>query len=196
MGLALLAEPIIALIFQHGRFTAFDTGQTAAALVFYSFGLFAYSGVKVVVPVFYALNNTRYPVLGSFLAVSANFLFIILTLDRFQHRAIALATSLSMILNFVFLSAVLYFQVQGYPLRRIFSSLAKICLAAGCMGGVVYSMAAGLAAHLSDGILGRLALVGSVMTAGMLVYGISLYFLKIPEFQDILRQFRRLGRKT
>ena len=66
VGLAILAEPIIALIFQHGRFTAFDTHQTASALIFYTLGLFAYSGVKVVVPVFYALNDTRYPGGGEF----------------------------------------------------------------------------------------------------------------------------------
>ncbi len=74
VGLAVLAEPIVALIFEHGRFTASDTAQTAAALVYYSLGLFAYAGVKVVVPVFYALHDTRYPVIGSFLAVGSNLL--------------------------------------------------------------------------------------------------------------------------
>jgi putative peptidoglycan lipid II flippase len=43
--------------------------RTAEALAFYAFGLFAYSAVKVMVPVFYALGNTKYPVIGSFIAV-------------------------------------------------------------------------------------------------------------------------------
>ncbi len=143
VGLAILAEPIISLIFQHGRFTAYDTSQTAAALVFYTLGLFAYSGVKVVVPVFYALNDTRYPVIGSFLAVGTNFLFVTLTLTELQHRAIALATSLSMILNFVFLSSALYFKVKGYPLKYVSRCLIKICLAAGIMGVAVHLLSGG-----------------------------------------------------
>ena len=71
-GLVLLAEPIIRLIFEHGAFTATDTQATAQALCWYSVGLFAYAANKVMVPVFYATGNTRYPVIGSFLGVAAN----------------------------------------------------------------------------------------------------------------------------
>jgi peptidoglycan biosynthesis protein MviN/MurJ (putative lipid II flippase) len=68
VGLAILAKPIIALIFQHGRFTArYD--QTASALIFYTLGLFL--GVKVVVGVL-RLNDTNI-VIGSFIAVVTNF---------------------------------------------------------------------------------------------------------------------------
>ena len=56
-GLILLATPIIRLIFEHGAFTALDTIQTADALAFYACGLFAYSAIKVMVPVFYAIGN-------------------------------------------------------------------------------------------------------------------------------------------
>jgi len=196
VGLAVLAEPIIALIFQHGRFTAFDTGQTAGALVFYTLGLFAYAGVKVMVPVFYALHNTKYPVIGSFLAVAANFFFVVLTLAPFQHRAIALATSLSMILNFIFLGAVLYRYLDGYPLGQMARSLAKILLAAGAMGGLVYLLAAALQPFFQAGFLSRLAALLAAMTAGALIYLGLIHLLRVPEFAALsakLRQRLRLS---
>lgn len=102
VGLILLSQPIIRLIFEHGAFTATDTLQTAQALTCYAYGLFAYSAVKIMVPVFYALNDTKYPVIASFLAVTANIIFISLTIDILTFRSIALSTSCSMGLNFLF----------------------------------------------------------------------------------------------
>ena len=193
VGLAVLAEPIIALIFQHGRFSAADTGQTAAALCFYAIGLFAYSGVKVVVPVFYALNDTRYPVIGSFLAVGANFLLIILTLSTLQHRAIALATSFSMILNFVFLSSVLYRKVQGYPLKYVGWCLVKVCLASAIMGLSIHWANAFLQPLAGAGLVGRLFALLCIITFGLVVYGFLLRFSKIPEFQELIKLLQGLG---
>ena len=122
-GLAFLAEPIIRLIFEHGQFNAQDTLHTAEALIYYAVGLFAYSSVKITVPVFYALKDTKYPVMASFLSVIANLIFVSLTLDIFQHKAIAFSNSITMIFNFVFLSAVLFRKVGGYDLRVLFRSL-------------------------------------------------------------------------
>jgi putative peptidoglycan lipid II flippase len=101
-GLIFLAEPIIRLIFEHGAFTALDTVATAQTLTLYAVGLTAYSTNKILVPVFYALNTTRYPVIASFLAVAANILIINLTISTFQHQAIALSTSSTMFLNCLF----------------------------------------------------------------------------------------------
>lgn len=196
VGLAILAEPIIALIFQHGRFSSYDTQQTASALVFYALGLFAYAGVKVVVPVFYALHDTKYPVLGSFLAVGTNFLLIILTLGALQHRAIALSTSLSMMLNFVFLSTALYFKVQGYALQHLGFSLAKICLAAGIMGGAVQLLALALTPLFPTGLAGQMVLLAALLTWGLLIYSLLIYLLKVPEFQELISQVQKIRKKV
>ncbi len=147
------------------------------------------------VPVYYALNDTRYPVIGSFLAVAANFSFIILTLGALQHRSIALATSLSMILNFIFLSVVLYFKVEGYPLQHLGRCVAKICLAAGIMGILIHFLAIGLNTQLNAGLASRLLALLGVMTAGLLVYGVSIYILQVPEFQELILQAQRFRKK-
>ncbi len=116
IGLIILAEPIVRVIFQYGKFDAYATVKTAEALTFYAIGLFAYSSVKIMVPVFYTLDNTRYPVMGSFLAVIANIVIILLTIEHMGHMALAFSISCAMIINFLFLSVVLYKKLEGYSL--------------------------------------------------------------------------------
>ena len=65
LGLIFLSRPIIALIYEHGKFKQTDTDATSKALIFYAIGLFAYSGIKVLVPAFYALGRSRVPVIIS-----------------------------------------------------------------------------------------------------------------------------------
>ena len=72
VGSAVLARPLTALLYEHGRFTAHDTLQTASALIAFAVGLAAYSGVKVLVPAFYALSDTKTPLKASFIAVVLN----------------------------------------------------------------------------------------------------------------------------
>ena len=187
-GLIFLAQPIIALIFQHGQFTAWDTQQTAAALALYAVGLTAFAGVKIMVPAFYALNNTRIPVLGSFLTVAANLGFINLTLGPLQHLAIALSTSLSGILNFLFLALMLYRKLGGFRVGYLLLTLAKTGCAALVMGLAVFLTNSLLIGWLGSGLPGRLlSLLADILLGGGL-YLLLVSHLKIPEFQELTRQ--------
>jgi putative peptidoglycan lipid II flippase len=195
-GLIFLAQPIIALIYQHGQFTALDTRQTAAALALYALGLWAFAGVKIMVPVFYALDDTRMPVLGSFVTVAANLGLIHLTLASLQHRAIALSTSLSMILNFIFLAAVLYHKLKGYQVRGLVIKLLKVTGASLVMGLAVYWLQAQTAAWLGPGLGGQVLGLAGVIAVGMVIYVALVSRLQIPEFQELMQHVRtRLGRK-
>lgn len=194
-GLLALAQPIIALIYQHGRFTPFDTQQTAAALVFYSLGLFAFAGAKITVPVFYALNDTRLPVLGSFLTVAANLVFINLTLAPLQHRAIALSTSLSMVVNFLFLAVMLYRKVGGYGVGYLLLNLAKVTAAALVMGLAVAWVYPHGRAFCGSGITGQLLSLTGTILLGVGLYGALIAVLRIPEFQDLTRHLAARWRR-
>src|SRR5437773_10823787 len=83
IGLAMLASPIISVIYQHGRFTAEMTRQTAGALQFYAIGLVSYAVLKVLVPAFYAIGKRNTPMVVSFLAIGAN-----LFLNRSEERRV------------------------------------------------------------------------------------------------------------
>jgi putative peptidoglycan lipid II flippase len=189
-GLIFLAHPIIGLIYQHGHFTAVDTQQTAAALALYSLGLVAFAGVKIIVPVYYALDDTRIPVLGSFVTVAANLVIIHLTLATLQHRAIALSTSLSLILNFFFLAAVLYRKVSGFKVGPLLLTVGKVAGASLIMGLAVAWLHPRATAWLGSGLGGQaLALVG-VISIGLGLYVAMVAQLQIPEFQELMRHVR------
>ncbi|MHB9074947.1 MAG: murein biosynthesis integral membrane protein MurJ [Desulfobaccales bacterium] len=189
-GLIFLAHPIIALIYQHGQFTALDTQQTATALALYSLGLGAFAGVKIMVPVFYALDDTRVPVLGSFVTVAANLGLIHFTLAPLQHRAIALSTSLSMILNFLFLAAVLYSKLDGYQVRSLLLKLIKLTGASLIMGLVVYWLHGHATAWLGPGLMGRGLSLAGVIAVGLVLYVAMVSRLQIPEFQELVQHIR------
>lgn len=180
-GLVLLAEPIIRLIFEHGAFTQFDTARTAEALTFYAYGLFAYSAVKVMVPVFYALGNTRFPVIGSFIAVTANIIIISLTIDSFQHKAIALSTSCTMTLNFLFLGVILHWKLRGFSIADLLKGTGKIIIASGTMSLGVWGIKILLNSWLSGAVILQLAAIFLIISSGGMLYYTTLYALKLPE---------------
>lgn len=104
IGLMLLAQPLVATLFQHGKFTAFDTRMAALSVIGLSFGLPAFALVKVVLPAFYARQDTSTPV-----------------------RAGVVSLIVSMVLNFVFL-AVLYAVMVPGELRQegLFNALKQV----------------------------------------------------------------------
>ena len=172
------------VIFQHGRFRAADTVSTAEALQFYVLGLFAYSAVKITVPVFYALKDTKFPVVGSFLAVAANILIITFCIETLQHKAIALATSCAMIGNFLFLSIVLYRKLAGYPLAYLGRGMLKVCGASGAMWLWLV-----LARHfLLRLMVSDLVGLGVLLLSGVLVYGVVLYSLRLQELTVLVNK--------
>jgi len=194
-GLILLSEPIIRLIFEHGAFTPSDTLATASTLSFYAIGLFAYSANKVLVPAFYALDKTRYPVIASFLAILCNIAIINLTIDRFQHLATAFSTSCTMLLNFVFLTTVLYFKMEGFAIRPLMRTFVKILTATVIMSCLLFWGSRFSNAWLTGTLFEQLVANVLLILSAALLYVFVLSFFKVQELTDIITKFRdRLGR--
>jgi putative peptidoglycan lipid II flippase len=194
-GLIFLAQPIVGLIYQHGRFTSLDTQQTAAALCWYALGLFAFAAVKIMVPVFYALSDTRIPVIGSFITVAANLAIINLTIAPLQHRAIALSTSLSTLVNFLFLGAMLYQKLGGFAVRPLLATLLKVTAAALAMGLVVAYIYPVILVWVGSGISGQLLGLGVTISLGVALYALLLSFLGIPEFRELAGKLKAKWKK-
>jgi len=186
VGLIMLSDPLIRLIFEHGNFTAADTLKTAEALRFYALGLFAYASVKVMVPVFYALDDTRYPVAGSFLAVGANITIILLTISSLQHKAMALSISGAMTANFIFLGLILYWKLKGFSLSYLLTGVVKVVAAALCMGLYLYVLDIVISGWMRQGLFNELAGLSIFVLSGAAVYGIILYCLKLKELEMLV----------
>ena len=134
--LAVMARPVIALLYEHGRFGTLDTMQTANALVMYCVGLPAFAAVAVMTRTFYALGDTGTPVRASFVAVainlSLNLLFVgPLRSSGLGHLGLALATSVTSIVNLLQLGAYLRRSIGPLEGRRMLDALGRIAIASG-----------------------------------------------------------------
>ena len=182
-GLIVLAEPIIRLIFEHGAFTAQDTFATAQTLALYSIGLFAYSSNKILVPAFYALDKTRYPVIASFIAIAVNITIISLTIARFQHLSIAFSTSCTMLINFLFLMIVLYKNLHGFDLVYLGKSLVKILFATSALIALLRFALPFFNVWLHGSIICQMVSLFSLILIASILYGAILHFFKLGEMK-------------
>ncbi|MBI3812519.1 MAG: polysaccharide biosynthesis C-terminal domain-containing protein, partial [Nitrospirae bacterium] len=130
IGLMTLRIPIIHLFFQHGRFTSAGTIGTAAALLFYCVGLPAFAGIRIVVAAFYSLQDTKTPVKAAVAAMAANVVLSLLLMRPLQHGGLALATSLSAVLNFGLLIWILNRRLHGIEWAVILRSVGNTVAAA------------------------------------------------------------------
>jgi putative peptidoglycan lipid II flippase len=140
IGLIILAEPIISVIYQHGRFTAVATTQTAAALQFYAIGLAGYAGVKVLAPAFYAIDKRHLPMIVSLFSIGVNFgLNWLFTFHLgLGHRGLALSTSAVAITNFLLLYAMMRRHTGRLETGAMLSSLGKLALAGLVLGAICF----------------------------------------------------------
>lgn len=189
-GLIILSEPIIRLIYQHGAFTAADTLATSQTLACYALGLLAYSANKVLVPAFYALDKTKIPVIASFLAIAVNVLIVTMTIDTYQHRAIALATSFTMLLNFVFLMTVLYISLRGFSLRYLTLGAMKIGLATLVLSTCLYLLRYQYSSWWNGNLLEQAIILGAAILIAVLLYILTLYILGLGELTMLVTKIR------
>ena len=188
-GLAFLGVPIIALIFEHGRFTHQDTVSTAQALAAYSVGLTAYSIVKVLVPICYAIGETKVAVLSSFFSVLCNLIFNFLFVKQLGFIGLALGTSLTAILNSILLWFFISRRMRAHgasaPTGEVLWAMGKYLVAALVMGGTVWFL---------DRVLGdspRVFRVAAGLGVGVGSYLIYSILLKCQESLEILELFKR-----
>jgi putative peptidoglycan lipid II flippase len=183
LGLIALASPIVALLFERGSFHAADTAATAGALRFYAPGLLGYSAVKLAVPSFYALHESRTPVIVSALTVVVN-LILNLTLVRvLGYRGLALGTALTALLNAGVLLWLLRTRLSGLDGARVARAFLKIVAAAVVMAVAAVWIDRWVYLALPYGILlRRLISVTAAIGGGVLTLAIAARALRIDEF--------------
>ncbi len=134
VGMIVLRIPIIALLFQRGKFTFESTQATAQALFFYAWGLAAIASVRIIVPVFYALKDTLTPVKCGAATVVINIVCSLALMGPLQHGGLALATSLSSFFNLFLLIWLLRKRLGKIHWDMIVRSVLKVSLVSVVMG--------------------------------------------------------------
>ncbi|HEY1492715.1 MAG TPA: lipid II flippase MurJ, partial [Steroidobacteraceae bacterium] len=199
VGLIVLAEPIISVLYQHGRFGAHETAESAGALRYYALGLCGYAALKVLVNAFYAIDKRKTPMVVSFLAVALNLVlnFIFTRELGWGHRGLAFSTACVATSNFL----ILYFLMRAHlgrlesrAMARLLTKLALACL-------VLLALAWGgghwlLADWATQGFWPKcasLALVIGVAAAGFVACANA---LGITEVHEIVAAVRRRVRRS
>ncbi len=194
IGLMMLAGPIISVLYQHGRFSAWDSAQAAGALRFYAVGLCGYAALKVLVNAFYALDQRKTPMFVSFLAVGLNLLcnWLFTFHLGWGHRGLAFSTGLVASCNFLLLYALMRRHLQRLESARLCKMLAKVALASLALVAVCLASRQWLLADWAHAaFLPKLASLMVTVLAGIAAFVGAGMVLRIEELQELLLALRR-----
>lgn len=198
--LGVLSRPIIALLFEHGRFTEPATRQTAGALVMYCAGLPWFAAIGIFTRTFYAMGDTKTPMRSSLTSVALNVMLNLLLVGPLAtlglgHRGLALAASLAALANVTQLAFLLRGRIGGFDGRRIVLTLARVAAASLLVG---FALWGGLAA-LGEGLMHShaqllVAVPAATLVAAFLFWG-SLRLARVEEVALLEDAARSLGRR-
>ncbi|MEO5341667.1 MAG: murein biosynthesis integral membrane protein MurJ [Magnetococcus sp. MYC-9] len=190
VGLILLREPILAMLFERGAFSPETTQLTAQALLAYALGLSAFSAIKVSAPVFYALKDTRTPVRVAIICMLSNILFSLLLILPLQHAGLALATTLSAFLNAGLLLYHLRHKIDYRPGRSLWILLGKTALATVVMA--LFLIWGRETFWMPNASTGQMALILlPLMAASLLLFVGTTWLLGMEEPRALLRALRK-----
>lgn len=198
VGMSLLADEIIGIIYQHGKFNAYDTHMAAVALQTYAWGLICYAGIKIVQPAFYAIDRRYIPLFISIAAVAVSAIANYLTVYTWHkgHEYLALGTSLSALVNFGLLMLAMRSIAKGFHGRELAINMLKLVTACAAMAVICYgAKATVLKGFFQQGvILQCVTLFVTIAVAAVVYFGVNA-LLKNEEVDDIkglvLRKLRR-----
>ena len=199
IGMSLLGHEIVSLIFERGKFTAYDVQQTTGPLQAAAFGLVFYACIKVVQPAFYTIGRRFVPMLVSLgiIVFTATVNSITVFVLKWDHTALAWATAVGLALNFTTLYLCMRKYAGGLETRLLSVSLLRV-------GGAVAIMAAFcvlarytlLAGWADAGFTLRLLTLSSTIVVAGIAYFTAARFLKVEEAGEFLSLLgRRFGRK-
>jgi len=184
-GLFMLRDSIIAVLFEHGKFSAEDTAFTAYALMFYALGLFPFGAVKILAPAFYSQKDTRTPAVIAAWTLGGH-VFLVLVLSRYlAHGGIALADSISATVNMTLLMTV-FARRHGLPwVKELLVPAAKFLGAAVAMGWCATAVIGFLEATLAGVPYARLLALLSTLVISVGVYFLLCFLAGSQELRDV-----------
>jgi putative peptidoglycan lipid II flippase len=195
LGLLVLGEPLIVLLFQHGRFTAYDTYWTAWALRLYLVGLIFATVDWPLNYAYYARQNTRTPALVGVFSVGVYLVVALALIGPMGMLGLVLADSAKHISHALIMFVLTWRHADGLADMRLGPAAAKALSAslvmAGLMGLTLRIVTPLAAIHLGGGLLGELVVVSATAGVGLVAYLGLAALLRIPEvgvIRDLLRE--------
>ncbi len=190
MGLIVLRVPIITMLFQRGEFSLQATLLTAQALLYYAIGLWAFSAVRIVAATFFALKDTRTPMVLATVSILANIGLGVVLMKPLAHAGLALATSLASVLNLALLVFALRKKLGSLGWRGIAQSALKTLVSAAVMGTAVWVAAQFLIPDQGTSFIALFAGVMACVAAGVAIFVVCSYGIKSTELGNMLAEIK------
>jgi putative peptidoglycan lipid II flippase len=186
LGLILLRDPIIAMLFQRGQFSQQSTAMVAWALAWYTAGLVGHSLVEILSRAFYALHDTKTPVMVGTAAMTLNvflsfaFSALFASIGWMPHGGLALANSLATGLEMVGLFILMRKRLNGINGLELLKGFGTALSGTIVMSLVILTWMYGTSSQ-NPWLVG----IGGICL-GTLVYGLSMIALRVPELGSLL----------
>ncbi|MBU4510007.1 murein biosynthesis integral membrane protein MurJ [bacterium] len=195
VGLIVLKDSLIRLIYEHGIFSRLATNMTASALLYYSIGLFAYACVRLITMSFYALKDTKTPVKIGIYIVIINIALDLILIRYLAHSGLALATSVAAILNLIILLKVLQDKIGDMELKSQASFLIKIVISSIFLGIVCVLVSNYFSSilDLSNKYNQTIQVIVSIFSGGLAYFIIS-YILGVKEVRNLKQNIKTILR--
>ncbi|MBI2940034.1 MAG: murein biosynthesis integral membrane protein MurJ [Chloroflexi bacterium] len=185
VGLVILAQPIVRVLFERGSFQLASTEAVAGALQLYAIGLIGMAVVEIVTRAFYALQDTRTPVAVAGLAMVLNAALAVALLPALGYRALALALAVASLLEAVALFGLGTQRLPGVAQPELGGALLRNGVAAALMGLALVEIGPTLAPWFGPGLLAQAVLLAGQIVLAALVYVGACALLGVPEVRRI-----------
>jgi putative peptidoglycan lipid II flippase len=189
VGLVILREPIVQVLFQHGRFVAESTRLTARALLYYSMGLPAFASVKLIVPAFYSTQDTRTPVRVALITLLVNIvlnvIFLFYFFPKLRNGGPALASALAAYFNVLILFVIFRLRFGRLGTREIMASMGKIAICSAVMGAVCWTALRYSQFDLIDHLGTRLIVFVAMIAGATLTYLGLAWIMRCDEIHEV-----------
>jgi putative peptidoglycan lipid II flippase len=192
VGIIAFARPIVAVAFERGAFDSAATGMTASALTFYALGLIGMGLRPLLTRAFYALSDTRTPVVLGAISVVINILLNLALIGTYAHRGLALATSMSTTTATGLMLFMLRKKIGPLGGKHNLVCAAKALVAATVMGVLAYFTYNLIHRTVGGTWLQDLCALMSSVGVGAVVYTLLIYLLRIEEVLQLVAKARAL----
>jgi putative peptidoglycan lipid II flippase len=185
VGLAVLAKPIISLIFQHGRYGASDVAWTASTLPYQAIGLLFVATSRISVQALYALKDYRSPALGALAGFCVNIPLSWFLMLRMGTGGIALANGLASMVGLLFVTGALHRALDRLPFRPVLRGWGLFAAASAAMGALAWYGARVSGVLVFQSTLGTaLRLLPLIAVCGAFYFG-ALRLMRVHEVREI-----------
>ncbi len=191
VGLIALSGPIVNTLFQRGEFTLESTKATVTSLIYYSSGIWIFSGLRIVRAVYYSMQDTKTPLKVALFTVFINLACCYLFSGPLKHGGLALALVIASAVNFFLLFGLLRSKLGGVDGWNILISFIKAALASSVMGLVGWFMLSGELWKESGRLTEKSLLLSGEIALCVGIYILLMYLMKSEELTYLLKMRKK-----